>query len=195
MGTGNNLIEFTGTGGGGNTHQLRCALRLLGHDEFDDTGNSQFSLPDVINGWHTSSGTTDKIDVSAIDGGAGNVHFYVAADAVGVLATVAGSRLDAKFNVVYEQDNGHIFMDTNGNGLVAATVDMEVTLMGVTGLSTAAQVPHVHRLIRRRTCKIQRRGASAPRLLLKAAADAQRRTRAIQTLEQLSGRVLETFLF
>ena len=143
VGTGNNLIEFTGTGGSGSTINLGAHSATSDTIKFDHNANSQYNLPDVVNGFHTSGGTTDLIDVSAIDGGAGNVRFFVASDAVGVLATVAGD-VAGKFNIVYEQDNGHIFIDANGSqSLVAGGVDMQMNLTGLTGLSAAAQVAHM----------------------------------------------------
>jgi hypothetical protein len=137
FGSGSNTVTFSahdtvGANGSGSAVTFAAHGTNVDTIVFKSDFNSGYNLPDTITGFNPG---TDKIDVTAIDGG--NAHFYVASSAPGVMATV-GAHADGNFNIVYDNTSGQIYIDHDGGGvLIANTGDMQIDVVGATGLTLA----------------------------------------------------------
>lgn len=135
-GTGDNTVN-----GGLGQDDMTVALDTDDSDTFvyTATGDSLFSLPDIITGF-TTGDFLSLTGVAAFD--AFNFAVVTSDAAVaGALATLEGASAGSD-HVVYNSTTGHVYFDIDSSGTLNALAgqeDMEITLVGLPNL-TAGQI-------------------------------------------------------
>jgi len=135
LGSGTNTVAAGGKGD---------AITVASHTTTDTfvyaaTSDSGFTLGDIIKGFNQA---TDKIDFSTIDATATDWDYVEVNGAVAVIAAVAGD-VAGQHTVVLDKTTGDLFVDFDGNHVLStgAGGDMQITLVGVTHLTSANFAP------------------------------------------------------
>jgi Ca2+-binding RTX toxin-like protein len=134
LGSGANLVDLNGTQGSGSTITFAAHGANVDQVNFHNTGESDFTLPDVITGFAQGH---DVLSFNGIDNNAGHYTYQEVNGAVAVTAAIAGDAA-GKHDIVLDKLSGNVYIDWNGNHVLStADPDMQITLTGVNHLSLA----------------------------------------------------------